>query len=216
MNRLILAFLLFLLSCAQVATAAGAQADPPRERGLSVEDSLQTLQKLTASVSTLRCRFVQTTNIPLFTEPVISRGFLLFARPDSLLWEYSEPFAQGFALQGTKGFRWEGSRDSRVSLAATEDPVAGLVAAQALSWISFDRKWIEAHYAVRAEGQTPLLLVLTPKNAEMASVVSSISLSFARDGIAREILLREAGGGTTTILLHDVVLNQPVGSEEFQ
>jgi outer membrane lipoprotein carrier protein len=184
------------------------------------ERALMRLQTLTASVSSLRCAFTQRTLTPLFTAPVESTGTLLFRRPDSLAWEYDAPVPQGLVLSGGKGFRWEDDRRRRVPFAAASDPMAALVAEQMLSWIRFDRQWIERQYAIRLEEGLEegegLAFTLTPKRPELAAVIRSLSIRFAADGVARVVILREASGGQTEIRLRDVVVNGPISEREFQ
>ncbi len=182
----------------------------------STDNALNRLNALTASVTSLRCDFTQTTAIPLFADPVVSRGRLLFHKPDALLWEYVFPVAQGLAFSGGKGFRWEDEKSNRVPFTLAEDPVAGLVASQMLAWIRFDRAWIETHYAVRLEREEPLSFTLIPKSAGMRSVLTSLTIRFADDGIARTILLKEASGGSTEIRFHSVAVNGPVDAGEFR
>ena len=208
--------LLFQLAAAPCAAASGT------------EKALNRLRDLTASVQSIRCAFTQTTTIPLFAEPVVSEGRFLFKKPDSLVWEYTAPLAQGLAFSGGEGFRWEGGKENRIPFKTADDPVAGLIAAQMLAWIRFDRAWIETHYTVTAadtvtEDGAPapalnpaLSLTLEPKRPEVRSILTSLDLRFGADGIARSILLRETAGGTTAITFHGVAVNVPVDDGEFR
>jgi outer membrane lipoprotein carrier protein len=198
--------LLFIFCFAGACKATGADTWKALER----------LRSLTASVNSLRCEFTQTTAIPLFDDPVVSEGKLVFRKPDSLIWEYTAPVAQGLVFSGGRGFRWEEDKSRPIPFSIAEDPVAGLIATQMLAWIRFDQGWIEAHYAVRIEEEEPMTLVLIPKSADALSVLSSISIRFADDGIARTILLAETAGGSTTIQLREVTVNGPVADREFQ
>lgn len=200
-----------LLLCLSVMPCHGASA---------TEQALCRLQDLTASVHSIRSAFTQTTNVPLFVHPVVSEGIFLFKKPDSLVWEYTAPIAQGLAFSGREGFRWEGGREKRAPFKTADDPVAGLVAAQMLAWIRFDRAWIESQYTVRkgegASGEDGLALTLEPKRLEIRSILTALELRFGEDGIARSIILREAAGGTTEIIFHDVAVNAPVDDGEFR
>lgn len=200
-------FVLLLLCCAMPVQAAGRE---------NAETALARIRALTESIDSLRCGFTQTTTIPLFAEPVVSTGRLLFKKPDFLAWEYATPIPQGLVLSGGKGFRWEDDRSNRTAFTTDEDPVAGLIAAQMLAWIRFDRQWIESHYRIHSEEGDALSLILTPKAAEMRAVLTSLAISFADDGVARTVTLKEAAGGSTVIRLHDVVRNGPMGAEEFR
>jgi outer membrane lipoprotein carrier protein len=198
--------ILLLLCCAIPAGASGQDA----------EKALARLRSLTESIDSLRCGFIQTTDIPLFAGSVVSTGRLLFKKPDFLLWEYASPVPQGLVFSGGRGFRWEENRNNRAEFTTATDPIAGLIAAQMLAWIRFDRDWIESRYTIRLEEQNGLTLILTPKSADARAVLASLAISFADDGIARSIVLREAAGGSTVIRLHNVAINDLVGAEELQ
>lgn len=195
--------------CFFLTTGICGAADPETEKALAA------LQSHTASVASLRCAFTQTTSIPLFSDPVVSRGVLLFKKPDSLVWEYTEPVSQGLAFSGAKGFRWEEDRARRTPFTTAKDPVAGLIATQVLAWIRFDREWIEAQYAIQVADSDTASFLLTPKSEGMRDIVTSLRIRFADDGVAREIMLQEATGGQTVITLHDVAVNAPVADREF-
>lgn len=200
---LLFCLLLFLPSAAGAVDAA-------------TEAALDRLKTLTASVASVRAAFTQTTTVPLFAAPVVSRGALLFRRPDALVWEYTAPVAQGLAFAGDNGVRWEEDKARRVPFTLAQDPVAGLVAAQMLAWIRFDRPWIEANYDARAGTGEGITLTLIPRRAEVRSVLRSLTIRFGAEGIARSIRLEEAAGGVTAIDLHDVVINGPVTDAEFR
>lgn len=200
-----------LLLCLSAMPCPGSSA---------TEQALGRLQELTASVHSIRSVFTQMTNVPLFVDPVVSEGIFLFKKPDSLVWEYTAPIVQGLAFSGGAGFRWEGERKNRAPFKTADDPVAGLVATQMLAWIRFDRVWIESQYAVTmadaASGGDVLALTLQPKRPEIRSILTALELRFGEDGIARSIILREATGGTTEIIFHDVAVNAPVDDGEFR
>lgn len=199
----------FFLCCLWLSPALASNAP-------ETHAALETLQQTTANIRTLRCAFTQSTDIPLFSKPLESQGRLLYAAPGSLVWEYTAPMRQGFVLDGDSGFRWEGDRNNRVAFSTAQDPIAGLIATQVIAWVRFDRAWIEANYTIAVTCDSPVALILTPKRPEVASVLSALHLAFTGDGVAREILLQEASGGTTRITLRDIVLNGPLEAEEFR
>jgi outer membrane lipoprotein-sorting protein len=188
----------------------------PASDAADTDIALEMLKQAAANIRTLRCAFTQSTDIPLFSQPIESRGRLLYAAPESLVWEYTSPARQGFVLTGDSGFRWEGERSRRIGFSTAKDPVAGLIAAQMLAWVRFDRSWIEANYTVTVTRLSPIALTLRPKQSEVASVLSALHLAFAEDGVAREIRLQETSGGSTRIDLRDIVLNGPLEAGEFR
>ncbi|MDR2124243.1 MAG: outer membrane lipoprotein carrier protein LolA [Desulfovibrio sp.] len=174
------------------------------------------LKKLTASIETLACDFRQTTDIPLFIRPMVSEGVMRFKKPGNLLWEYTKPLRQGFALTDGKGFRWEEDRENRVPFTTTKDPLAGFIARQIPAWIIFDRKWIEEEYAVSVDSDSPLSLTLEPKRRDVRAVLTALNITFSPDGVADTVIIREARGGTTTIRFWNVTLNGPMDMRIFK
>jgi outer membrane lipoprotein carrier protein len=191
-------------------------APPGFAAAVDTDAALRRIRTLTSSINTLRSSFTQTTAVPMFAEPVVSEGRLFFKKPDSLLWEYTAPHPQGLVFSGGKGFRWEDDKNRRRPFTTSEDPVAGLIASQMSAWIRFDRNLIESRYLVRAVGGETLTLELTPKSADLRSVLVSLRITFADDGAARSVLLRERAGGSTLVRLYDTVVNGPLEDREFR
>ncbi len=180
------------------------------------EQAMERLRERTSAISTLSCSFTQETDIPLFTAPVVSQGTLRFKKPDMIAWEYTAPAAEGFVLTGDKGYRWQESRAKRIPFTTASDPLAGLVGRQVLSWICFDQQWINSEYGIAVDSLEPLAFTLTPKRKDVRAVVECLKITFASDGVAESVVLREKSGGTTTIRFHNVVLNAPFERREFQ
>lgn len=180
------------------------------------EKALLFLQRQAASLASLSCEFIQESTIPLFAQPVTSTGILRFKRPDKLVWQYTKPVQAGFALNGSKGFRWEGSRENRMEFTTANDPVASFVGTQLLSWIRFDLESIRARYAIEVQSNAPLTLLLTPTREEVRSVLRALQISFDDQGIAQTVTLFEAQGGTTSIRFLRVQANAPLSDEAFE
>ncbi|MDR1686260.1 MAG: outer membrane lipoprotein carrier protein LolA [Desulfovibrio sp.] len=205
-----------LLFCAALFFSLLRPAPPGFAADGDTDAALRRIRTLTSSINTLRCSFTQTTAVPMFTEPVVSEGRLFFKKPDSLLWEYTAPYPQGLVFSGGKGFRWEDDKNRRKPFTTSGDPVAGLIASQMSAWIRFDRDLIESRYVIRADDREALTFELTPKSAELRSVLVSLRITFADNGAARSVLLRERAGGSTLVRLHDMVVNGLLEDREFR
>lgn len=210
--------LLPLLLCCVLLTWQGekALAEMPATSTKSPDRALQLLQQQAASLSSLSCVFTQESTIPLFAQPVISLGKLLFKRPDKLVWQYAEPVQSAFVLNGSTGFRWEDSKEKRIPFNTTSDPVASFVGTQLLSWIRFDLESIRAQYTIELQSDAPLSLLLTPVKEETRSALQSLHIVFDSQGVAQIVTLSEAQGGTTVIRFSEVQINAPVNDEAFE
>ncbi|MDR2744881.1 MAG: outer membrane lipoprotein carrier protein LolA [Desulfovibrio sp.] len=178
--------------------------------------TLARLQTLTSSIVTLQCNFTQRTDILLFVEPVVSKGKMRFHAPDKLVWEIEKPLNEGFVLNGGSGYRWERSKAERRAFKTSDDPLAALVGKQLRAWLTFDQKWLLSKYAITVEGEAPMRLSLTPKNADAASLISAIRITFNENGAANSVELQESKGNKTVIQFEDIHVNESIEEREFE
>ncbi|MDR2726570.1 MAG: outer membrane lipoprotein carrier protein LolA [Deltaproteobacteria bacterium] len=204
------ALLLFLIACLLPPFACAAE---PLLADASILDALRAKA---ASVQSIRSDFVQKTHIPMFTNPMQSRGRFMFMRPDALLWEYTEPMAEGFILSGGKGFQWDEGRQSHKPFNPENDPIAAIIARQLVAWITFDTNMIGKEYAIEPTNREPLRLKMTPLRQDIASVIESITITFTPEGPASLVELRERRGGATTIAFTRTMVNVPLDAAAFQ
>ena len=111
-------------------------------------ETLDFLRQKTATLTSVKSTFVQTTRIPMFESPVVSQGAFAFARPDRLRWEYTSPIREGFVLNGRTGFRWDSDPSNRTPFNAGSDPVAAIIAKQLITWITLDLDLIRKAYDI--------------------------------------------------------------------
>ena len=187
----------------------------PRALAGDREKSLETLVAAVQGISSIRTNFTQTTDIPMFSQPLKVQGILLYARPAALLWEYQEPFVEGFSLKDGRIVRWENSRASVVGKGAGQDPVAAIIADNLMAWVSLDLEKIRREYDVKVTGTAPVTLHLVPKNKGLQEIIADLTISFQANGVASSVVLREARGGSTTISFYNTVINAGINPAEF-
>jgi len=73
-----------------------AHAKEPRSETLS--QVLTRFDQVQAQIRTLSAEFVQTTRSPLLKSPVIAKGQFFLTKPDSVLWEYTDPEPMRFVV----------------------------------------------------------------------------------------------------------------------
>jgi len=179
-------------------------------------DYLADLKERTALISSVQGEFVQETLIPMFASPVKSKGRYVFRRPDSVRWEYTDPMREGVALQGEAGFRWEDNPANRRAFTVRTDPLAGIIARQLVTWITFDAERIGGEYAIEQVAEEPLRLKMTPLRADIRSVIEAITIAFRVDGTASLVEIAERQGGKTSIIFAEPVVNGSVDDREFE
>jgi outer membrane lipoprotein-sorting protein len=123
---------------------------------------------------------------------------------------------EGFVLNGPNGFRWEEDKSKRTAFRTDRDPVAALIAGQILIWLAFDPQQIRTEYGLAVQNASPLTLVLTPRREAVRSVLLSLRIAFAENGVAESVELTERSGGSTRIFFRNVVLDDPPDDGEFR
>ena len=73
-----------------------AHAQEPKSETLS--SVLTRFDQVQADLRTLSAEFVQTTRSPLLKNPVVAKGRFFLTKPDSVLWEYTDPEPMRFAV----------------------------------------------------------------------------------------------------------------------
>lgn len=67
-------------------------------RSESLAQVLNRFDEVQAQIRTLSAEFVQTTRSPLLKSPVVAKGQFYLTKPDSVLWEYTDPEPMRFSV----------------------------------------------------------------------------------------------------------------------
>ena len=179
------------------------------------EDLPESFLAAVKGIQSIQTTFVMETHIPMFTEPMRAKGVLLFQRPDALLWEYQEPFVEGFCVKNKEVVRWEGARSNIAARPTGNDQVSVLLAKNLLLWIALDIDAIGREYDITVANTKPISLNLTPKSKGLREILAGLTIVFQDGGVAKLVTIRETQGGTTTILFVDTVINADVNPSDF-
>lgn len=209
-----LLFALPLLLCA--ALWAQETPQPPEMDGTPQKSPAQTddayAQEIISrfgAVQTIHSRFTQEKHLALLAEPVESKGVFSFEKnPARLRWEYTEPFQNGFLMDGGKTYRLEKGVKKTVKGVMSRN-----VASQMLVWLTFDLKTLSETYDISYfEGG----VTLTPKN-DKNRLLDKITVWFAKDNpqSLSEIRMDEPGGDYTLLKFSDTQTNQPLPKDVF-
>lgn len=199
--------LLALLLCL-CATAAG---------GVELDTVLQRLKQSAGSVQTIRSRFVQEKRLAMFSEVLVSRGRFAFARPGRLRWEYVEPLAMGFVIDGERGRRWNSLAQQDRSFDLEDSLEMRIAAEQLLIWTELDLDKLRRAYTIAVDRPEPVALLLTPKGLAARQFVDHLRVSFSSSGrTVTEVVIYEAGGDETRLRFDHTEVDRPLDAALFQ
>ena len=173
------------------------------------------IDKVSETINTLQCSFIQNKEISVLEESVISKGKLLFKKQNKLCWEYKSPYYYLFILNGEKVFIKNETSinqfDTKSNALFKEISLLLLNSISGTGMID-PEKFVVSFF----ENSESLLVKLAPKNKTIKSILSSISLYFDKGSfLVSKIELTEASGDITTIVFSEVKLNQTINDELF-
>jgi hypothetical protein len=90
-------------AAAKEPARAKAQIAPqPANSAETLDEVLARFDHVQGQIRTLSAEFVQTTRSPLLKDAVVSKGRFYLTKPDSVLWEYSDPELMRFVVADGK------------------------------------------------------------------------------------------------------------------
>jgi len=164
---------------------------------------------------TITADFTQTKRLTLLDEPLISKGRLVFKRPDHVLWKMDEPEPLTVVING---------RDVRIPTlpeadraAAGMTPVAEMLGQLgAIFTASF--QVLEEGFEVAASGEGgSIQLKLVPREAAWKTMFRALELRYSGpDLLLEEVRLEDGLGDSVQIQLQHVQRNTEVADSVFQ
>lgn len=157
--------------------------------------------------------FVQEKHLNILAHPIISKGIFLFQAPQSLRWEYKSPVHSVLLLHGGKVEKFV-EREGRVE----EEQGGPLTSMQVV--ISEISNWLDGRFTDNAMFAVSFpkkhLVLLTPKDAGLAALISRIELKLAdQPGLLDEVTIFEGPGSFTRLTFSNRVLNRDIPPSRF-
>lgn len=192
--RLLVVALALVLSMTAVAAAEPAEA--PRVQ-------LQSVQ----------ANFFQEKHLKILAQPITSRGVFAFQSPRSLRWEYLYP-VRSLLLVHEGSMKKLVEQDGKL----VNDPGMAmdsmhLVLEEITNWLAGRFNDNPAFSASFPDEKT---IVLTPKDAGLAAIISRIDLHLqGREGLIDSVIINEGPETFTRLSFSDAVLNQSLPEKLF-
>lgn len=189
----------------------------PRARLMEI---LASAEKKFTRINTLQTRLIQEKNISLFSEPVLSKGFLLYKAPDKIRLEFSEPFKSVLMISGNDISKFESFNGKWQRMNPGNKKIMGIILEHIGTWIKgkFHQPSlyeISGRYRSVKAGQA-FSIKLVPKAAAFREFIQAFELGInARKDRLDYIIIRESGNDHTKITFHDDLINTPIKDDYF-
>lgn len=197
--------------------SAGAVPTEGQVHGEERAGFIQQLQERQQSVVTLRAAVVQRKRHPLLKAEVVSRGILLFQRPNRLRWEVATPERTIIVIDGHDFLAYRPDRNEAERRDLREDfgsraALEFLTAGIGLVVADLEKRFQVDLY--REPGR--VRLVLTPRSRMVGQFIASIAIAqHDADPVPRQFVVTGQKGEWTETTLTTVAVNPRLPEDAF-
>ena len=179
-------------------------------------DSFDQLRKNSATIKTIKARFVQKKFMKILNKPLISEGFFYYVAPDSFRWEYLKPLRSAVITYKGDTRRYILSSGRMIEDKASGMQAMKIVLGEVTGWMSgkFDQN--QSFAATLKEG-TNTQITLTPVGKSMSGMIEKIEITVSKKAAAvKSVKIIENANAFTQIDFTDVEINKVISSSVFQ
>lgn len=167
------------------------------------DEMIESIVKASSNITSMKCDIAQTRRIPLMDEPQKSSGTMIYIKPSRFSLDYTEPFAWKLKVDGDNVIMGTESAEGEAGrlFKGISSMILGCMSGEMLK----DKRTFRV--TVTDEGGEWKALLI-PVRRDMKKMFGQIELGFDPDTrLLRRLLMEDAGGGSTEILISNVRLN---------
>lgn len=209
MNRFSVLSLLMILTLGM--NAQGMRLVSEAQKG----EMVSTITRVASSIRTMQCDFVQTKQLSIMNDKLVSRGRMYYKQPNQLRWQYTSPYTYTFVINGNRIMMQSAAKrnvidvkSSRLFKSITRIMMNSVTGKSLNSSSDFKVRMFADDDEWMAE--------LTPVKKEMKQMFRTIKLFFnERRSIVTKVEMLEKSGDTTVINLNNVQTNKQINESYF-
>ena len=167
------------------------------------DEMIESIVKASSDISSMKCDIAQTRRVPLMDEPQKSSGTMIYIKPSRFCLDYTEPFAWKLKVEGDNIMMGTESADGEAGrlFKGISSMILGCMSGEMLK----DKRTFRV--TVTDEGGEWKALLI-PVRRDMKKMFGQIELGFdPATRLLRRLLMEDAGGGSTEIVISNVKLN---------
>jgi outer membrane lipoprotein-sorting protein len=167
------------------------------------DEMIESIVWASSDIISMKCDIAQTRRIPLMDEPQKSSGTMIYIKPSRFSLDYTEPFVWKLKVDGDNIIMGTESAEGEAGrlFKGISSMILGCMSGEMLK----DRRTFRV--TVTDEGDQWKALLI-PVRRDMKKMFGQIELGFDPDTrLLKRLLMEDAGGGSTEILISNVKLN---------
>ena len=167
------------------------------------DEMIESIVKASSDISSMKCDIAQTRRVPLMDEPQKSSGTMIYIKPSRFSLDYTEPFEWKLKVDGDNVIMGTESAEGEAGrlFKGISSMILGCMSGEMLK----DKRTFRV--TVTDEGGEWKALLI-PVRRDMKKMFGQIELGFdPATRLLRRLLMEDAGGGSTEIVISNVKLN---------
>ena len=167
------------------------------------DEMIESIVKASQDINSMKCDIAQTRHVPLMDEPQKSSGTMIYIKPSRFCLNYTEPFEWKLKVDGDNVMMGTESADGEAGrlFKGISSMILGCMSGEMLK----DKRTFKVT-VTDVGGEWKALLI--PVRRDMKKMFNQIELGFDPDTrLLKRLLMEDAGGGSTEILISGVKLN---------
>jgi outer membrane lipoprotein-sorting protein len=172
------------------------------------------INEVSASTNSINSQFIQEKNLSFMEEKIISKGILLYQKPDNLRLEYTEPYTYILIMNGGRMMTDNGDKKSEYDLKSNKmfSEINNMIISSVKGNILDNPDFKSAIY----ENTEILFINLTPLNKELNKYIKTIGLYISKkDYNVSELQITEQSDDYTLIRFTNKVINEEIPPASF-
>ena len=167
------------------------------------DEMIESIVKASSDINSMKCDITQTRHVPLMDEPQKSSGTMIYIKPSRFSLDYTEPFEWKLKVDGDNVMMGTESADDEAGrlFKGISSMILGCMSGEMLK----DKRTFKVTMT-DVGGEWKALLI--PVRRDMKKMFNQIELGFDSETcLLKRLLMEDAGGGSTEILISKVRLN---------
>lgn len=200
-------YLLLLLVCLSVVSLSAQTLNEAQIR--------QRVNQAAAAMKTMQCDFVQTKHLKMLNDVMVAQGKMYYQQRSKLRWEYTNPYAYTFVLNGDKVLLKNRQRNDVIDVNQNKmfREIAGIMMSSVVGNCLSDDKTFKTTIAT-ANGKW--IATLVPKRKDMRQMFQKIVLHFNQQrAVVSCVEMVEKNGDKTVINLKNIRTNETINAAVF-
>ena len=179
------------------------------------EQIISRINTAASKMTSMQCDFVQTKNVKLLNDKMVSHGKMYYQQSNKLRWEYTTPYTYTFILNDSKVLFQKNKKNDVIDVNQNKmfKEIVNIMMNSVVGKCLSDKKSFKTTIK---ETTTEWVVTLVPQAKQMKQMFTKIILHFnMQQAVVVKVEMYEKNGDTTVIALSDIKKNQKINEKLF-